>query len=577
LYAYGQDITAGKPDTLLTGSPKTFTLSPNVQNLTFEPITNEVINGGITNSEIDIIPGTEGQRIFPDAKQPDENISRKRVRVKAAISPIIAGTKVYFRNFDVDDPSSDSSIDDNGSDGNDNRDGRIIGQPYPATAAGTISASCTGTQGLPCAVTDSNGIATVDFTVTKQPGDNFVVSASTDESYLKGVAINGTGLKDSANKSLPTVQANRTKLLTVWRKLHMEIDSMGEVQGNFITGFLRTKGESVSRNSKFIDFHPSIGLVDEGSYRETLANDGTRLSYGGRMVIAGVNSLQVLGNSPIYLDQQMPGVLTPGGQRIQVQNLNEKFYLRPNHPFKLFDDDDFNSDDDQKDGDNGENVELLSDTLSHMQAKDNVDENAYAAAYIMPEYQWAEAQAQGFNNSNVPFELYSPCSLPDCDQQRTRINAQRGSQASERDNFWVGYLLVSYQGDQNSDADPNTVPSGFLGGIAPSQNINSRINRDFYDPNLGVPPGGIGAVIFIEGLRDYALAPFPIHIDPITQQIATFARTRTAPHEVGHQFGLGHNNFRDDGGIMSYTGGLYFTPNHINMLRWRVKSPGEGE
>lgn len=143
----------------------------------------------------------------------------------------------------------------------------------------------------------------------------------------------------------------------------------------------------------------------------------------------------------------------------------------------------------------------------------------------------------------------------------------------ERDDFWIGYLLVSYQADVSADVDP----IGFFLGNAPYREGILKENTDVYDPNSGVPPGGIGASIFFEVIRDYDLKPPPIVAgDPLAIR-ATLSRTRTAPHEVGHQFGLGHNDGRLIGGIMSYTGDLYFTPNHINLMRWRVKSPGEGE
>lgn len=556
LYAYGVDLIPGNPITLLTGSPKSFNIRPTVQTVVFEPVTDEFIEQQLARSEIDESTSFEGQRIFPDKKSPEDNVSRKWVRVKSTISPAIRDVRVYFKNFDVDDPSSDINIDDTGNNGNDNREGRIIGQPYPASAAGTLSA--------PSALTDANGIAFVYFSVTKQPGDNFVVSASADETYSIGIVINGTGLKDSTNNPLPTTKAKRTKLLTVWRKLHMEIDSMGMVENNFITGFIRTKGEDVSTTAKAVEFHPSKGLLEPNSYEETKTG-GTRLSFGGRMVVAGLNSLQVLDNTHISPSQGMPG-----GQRITVQSLSGSVFLRPNHPFKLFDDDDFNdSDGDDKDGDNGEDVELLNDTLSHMQTSNNVEQNAYAAAYIMPEYEWA--RERGINNSNVPFLLNSPCSINDCAAERLHINENRSSQALESDDFWIAYLLVSYQGDESSDVDS----TGFIGGFAPNRNSNIRGNTDYYDPSLGVAPGGIGAVIFVEAIRDYALKPLPPSLPG--ERSITLARTRTAPHEVGHQFGLDHNSLREDGGIMSYVGDLRFTYNHINLMRWRIKSPGEGE
>ncbi len=567
IYAHGIDLT-GDQNKPLGGNPKTFQLPPILESVVFESINNETIDNELTDSEVETIAGANGQtsqRIFPDKKQPDEqNISRKRVRVKATLGLPKQGIQVYFKNFDVDDPSANVYIDENGNAGNDNRDGRIIDQPYPPSAAGIFSSSspCAPiTNGVKCP-TNANGEAIAYFTVTKQPGDNFVIAASTDESYLTGVGINGIGLKDSSNNPLPTMKGKRTDLLTVWRKLHMEIGSMGEVVDNFVTGYVRGKGKYIGSQPEWVEINTSI-KVEQGAYQETLAADQSRLSYGGRMDIAGSHSLQILDNRTI---PEAQGIEPATWQEFKVQSLAGFVYLRPNHPIKIFDDDDFNnSDDSQKDGDNGEDVDRLSDTLSRMQDSDDISENAYASAYIQPEYQWANGR--GFNNSNVDFVLYSPCTLPHCEEQRGKINQNRGSQALERDDFWIAYLLVSYQGNITSDVDP----TGYLLGIAPSSNNDVRLNVDVYDPVSGVPPGGIGASIFVEAMRDYQLKPPPPSL-PL-EELITFARIRTAPHEVGHQFGLWHG-----GGLMGYSSEpLNFIADHINMMRWRIKSPGEGE
>ena len=569
LRAYGIDLNNIGPNPLLP-SPKTFTLPPRVESVVFESIVNETISGELTSSEVltDTTLRGRSQRIFPDAKQPDENINRKRIRVKATLSRPIQGVQVYFRNFDVDDPSSDSYIDENGATGNDNREGRIIGQPYPTSAAGTFDTGspCTATAvGVKCA-TNSSGEAVAYFTVTKQPGDNFVVAASIDDSYLTGLSIDGTGLKDSSGDPLPTTKGKRTDLLTVWRTLHMEVDSMGNVSNNSVICYFGGKGTYVGDSQPTVIEIYCPKILEEHAYKQTLAADGTRLSYGGRVVIAGGQTLQILDNLSDYPQYPDLGVTK---QTLRVQSLSGSVYLRPKHPLQLFDDDDFNSSDsDNKDGDEGENVEELADTLSYMQASDNINFNSYAAAYIKPDYQWA--RDKGFNNLNVPFVLYSPCTIPNCEEQRLTINQNRESQIYERDNFWIGYLLVSYQGSDILDVDS----TGFLGGVAPYKTNATRENVDFYDPNSGVPPGGIGATIYIESIRDYSLKP----IDAIIfSGIITLANTKIAPHEVGHQFGLAHFNQQPDGGIMSYTGDLRFNPFHINLMRWRVKSPGEGE
>lgn len=535
-----------------------FTPIPDVQSVVFEPVTNQVINGVLTSSEIDH-PNYSGspQRIFPDRKFPTDTTNRKTVRVKAIVGE--PNITVYFKNFDVDDPTSDSAIDENGANGNDNREGRTIGQSYPPGAAGVLSATS--------AVTNANGEAIVYFSVTKQPGDNFVVAASTNQTYLNGVVINGTGLKDSTNNNLPTAKAKRTEQLTVWRKLYMEVDSMGTVANNFVIGYIRGKGKKVGTAPVWVEVYPSTGppvntyYLEDKSYGETLAPDGTRLSYGGRMVVGGVHDLKVLDNRVV---PRGSGV-TPKSE-VKVVSLNGNIFLHPNHPFKLYDDDDYNdSDGSQKDGDNGENVDALFDTFSKMQSSDDINQNAFSSAYIVPEYNWASSQ--NLNNPNVTFDLYSPCTFPQCAQQRQVINANRGSLALERDDFWVGYLLTSYQADEFKDGDSE----GYLGGAAPLRDDSVRDNVDVFNPSAGVPPGGIGAVIFIEGIRDRNITP----LLPQQEQF-TFVRTRTAAHEVGHQFGLGHNGLAITGGLMSNAGNLYLTNNHINLIRWRIKSPGEG-
>jgi hypothetical protein len=51
---------------------------------------------------------------------------------------------------------------------------------------------------------------------------------------------------------------------------------------------------------------------------------------------------------------------------------------------------------------------------------------------------------------------------------------------------------------------------------------------------------------------------------------------RVLPHEIGHQFGLRGDSLGAVWGIMnSIPEPLSFHPEHINMLRWRVKSPGQ--
>ena len=124
--------------------------------------------------------------------------------------------------MDVDDPfSDDRPVDSNGPEGDDNR-----GEP----ALGSLNASV--------AETDACGIAETVFTVSMQPGDNFKVAAACDANYLEGLVAEGVELKDADGNLLATDQGSDTEMLTVWRRLHVEVDSMGNVTGNLVAGLV---------------------------------------------------------------------------------------------------------------------------------------------------------------------------------------------------------------------------------------------------------------------------------------------------------------------------------------------------
>ena len=88
------------------------------------------------------------------------------------------------------------------------------------------------------ALTDASGVASNYFTVTEQPGDNFRVVASCDPSFASQyhADINSTtgGIVDTNDN--PIASNYVTEMLTVWRRLHVEVDSMGAVAGNSVSG-----------------------------------------------------------------------------------------------------------------------------------------------------------------------------------------------------------------------------------------------------------------------------------------------------------------------------------------------------
>jgi hypothetical protein len=213
--------------------------------------------------------GTEGtaigQRIFPDKTNPGDMANRRRVRIQANVLPAVAGVKVYFEVVDVDDPSANSGPVDyelfGGAEIPDNR------------ASGTLLAAE--------AFTDANGVAVVEFEVSMQPGDNWRAVASchlADLTDIRGKQDDGTQLRvvDSNGNFLPTGRAKVSDVLTVWRRLHVEVDSMGPVVNNDVAGNVtqRVIGASTSTVTTSVAWNnDSANRFEGGTLTDGLSRD----------------------------------------------------------------------------------------------------------------------------------------------------------------------------------------------------------------------------------------------------------------------------------------------------------------
>ncbi|MEJ2051376.1 MAG: hypothetical protein P8Y60_16340, partial [Calditrichota bacterium] len=188
------------------------------------------------NIDIDDSPApyqNNGKRIFPGKKTYDEDslyaARRKKVYVRATISPEIEGAKVYFTAWDVDDPSS---TDPDGSTDTSGRDNYGSGFELLTTFG----------------MSNSSGIASNILIVSMQPGDNFRVAASADQDsvleYDAATCPEGKmtqEIADDPTSNPPPDGVELTSMLTVWRHLWIEQDSMGAVassgdEKNFISG-----------------------------------------------------------------------------------------------------------------------------------------------------------------------------------------------------------------------------------------------------------------------------------------------------------------------------------------------------
>lgn len=427
LYAYGIDLS-GDHSKLLDGNPKTFNLSLNVASVTFEeiaPATSYSIPMG-NNPLNDDDGGTdEGLRIFPDDDFPLEGAGRDKILVKARLNAPIAGKLIYFRNFDMDDPSVYSDVDPD-SLGNDNNGSARGNTAGILSSRGTCQAI---TGGLACP-TDSEGVAFAYFQVTMQPGDNFAIAASTSESEISSVGLHPSDGLHLSSTSAPTgVKSGpcapsdkicRSRLLTVWRRVHIEMDRMPTVSGNFV-------------EDRMIPAPPGQrGLfIFPGETKEVFTYnplpEGSGFENG--LFVLGVHRLSIAAATPFSFT-----VTNTGAQAVHITNQSI---------FRLYDDDDFNNTNGADlTGDDGEAIPPPDVSLiPEGSAGDHHLSNVLARAYIRPVYYNANTLGTGFAQQfKVNIDDFA------VDQLEPIISFD--NRATEQDpKFWTVYLLNAYQGE----------------------------------------------------------------------------------------------------------------------------------
>jgi hypothetical protein len=538
-------------------------------NLDGSPITNMNPNPG------------GGLQVFPDSPLP-ATPPANQVRIRAIVTPAVAFSNgVYFRVFDVDDPYTNAPPIDNEQTGPDNRGAlnQVSGAPFS---------------------TDTNGMAEAVFTLSMNPGDNFRVVAVTASGGFNGLAAlqnDGLNARVVTNATGTPVPANHVSpLLTVWRRLHVGVDSMGTVPSgsNLVAGQVTSIQGSPGNLATQVNVNVNLAAVDASTNLDSGGNgrfengdfligtnspptrtfgilgngatyfrvrtnqsfnipftlsNGTNAASGQVWNMANTGSNTLFGVSTslaphafdggtIVVAGQAFGVLVNGVNTVALSNANATL------AFAAVDDDDIGL------LPRGHNLGILSAAL------------ADAYVHVLDD----GGGDLSFNELNRPF--LSNVSFLGQNTIETAFNKQ----ASGSDSYWVGYLLISYQGPQDSDHDPNMPGENGTGGVAWSQVSNST-DED----------GGNGAQIFIETVRDRLAAGALPGLED-----------RVSAHELGHQLGLDHWDLNPNTGLplpgvtdpapppnlMSLSvqsvsnSAARFVPQHVHLLRRRTSNPG---
>jgi hypothetical protein len=480
---------------------------------------------GIVNPD-----GSEGLRIYPDKNNPMDGTDRSIIRVRAAVSPSVPNVKVYFASFDLDDPSATGApIDTTMGAGNDNN--APVNRSKSGDFIAPMGSNCTAVttvmdvSQIGCDVAGKS--AATNYKLTMQPGDNFAVAASFSDIYRNGIALNTTNgsiIQNNTSQPIPvsggtnsnSVAGLRTGMLTVWRKLHIEVDSMGAASGNKVDGNL-TNTKKVGTGNQTLNLSVSNLMVNR-------FENGTLVIKRGNPAVV-FKTLRVRATTYVSNTDDTVVDYANTASSVTVINNTGTFSVSPSDSFVLYDDDDMN-DDGVLDGDEGDVVPEPDTSL--LQSVDTPCPSAitanncndFASAYVRPYYDLTG------NQRNVTY--FANRSDTEIDTLVQTYFQNRATEASEE--FWTIYLLGAYQNEEGKSGDPNRVGSAVFGAT-----------------------GTLESTIYGEIARPTEYEEIDRRFPGVGWRNRSIGNKFTTAHEVGHLFGCNHmdgGSLTNDYGVM---------------------------
>lgn len=534
------------------------------------------------------LEGLQSYRVFPDSRIVEDALTGPRDHVDLVVTlsaPTPIPLSVHLRSFDVDDPTADSDEVDNEDINEDNR-----GAPKPGAFGNNLS-----TVELPFAANETQ--TNTEFRVTMHPGDNFRVVASSDADFLLTLSNNDTqihGTNADKQRILCTDVAGTyadqeirnpfnyaSPTLTVWRFLHLEVDSMEAPpedgpEANTVRGtvreilasqeepwmifFNRTMIDSLGDSDEQLRLEENrfengwiqlgtndtpvivndltrngtLSVTKDGMYIPFAMHSNQNEEISGNVISFYNSSFQLKCTSGMIGSDYVGGLLSIAGCSMNVTHCsvtNSIVFVSvegsPSIPFVLHDDDD----------------ESL---LPYIEGT-YLLESSFKLAYILPIVDGGNSITN--NQNNVPFVRNTLAT-----QLRQEYPFQESKQY-ETNSFWIACLCFAFQPSISFDADPQT--ERVSGG-----------ETLCYSSNTSVDKGGSVSYIYVESCMDVEINGNP--------EASPGVISRTTVHELGHQLGLDHSS--TSGSCMNPFVGIVndsflFSSLHIHLLRSREESP----
>jgi hypothetical protein len=402
------------------------------------------------------------------------------------------------------------------------------------------------------ALTDASGVASNYFIVTMQPGDNFRVVASCDPNFASQYQAdtNSTtgGIVDTNGN--PIASGYVTEMLTVWRRLHVEVDSMAAVTNNEVRGNIETiSGSGSVATSLTIDKNLRTDLNDQSVNLSSTPPGNGRFENG--WVKIGTNQVQtsnIDGNGDTFVRRtagfNIPAEIAAGGATNSVGQVvsmaGSVFTISGSLETNLYIGGSFLV--------AGTGYTISTNTASTVTVSasfptipiilhdDDVDgvipgvivssmQQIWQPAYVLPVFD------TGQDNSDAPFHLNTPAVNLVHD-----LTESRGSPMSSAD-YWVVQVKNGYQpgtsgqfsdGTPDTDNDPNSEGTYRAIAIIESEGVfmAEESIRDWIGASNVAPGyGGNGIDPDITGAPNRQTR-----------------RQEILNHETGHLFGLLHSD-----------------------------------